>query len=911
MARHKLVCSKRSRTTASPHKFLCHMCSKPFKRSDHLKAHLKKCSSPSKKEHRPRSKCHYPDCGKTFFHKTSLLEHLRDVHPNKDHQDPISKSFSSLDDFVTWKEKEEEKTYSYFSMHTGESRKGGHVYFYCQHDGLAKPDLKKTSGKRGCGKVKKGNLCIAFMKVHKTENDIKVEYYPCHSHPLDPQDFQHQPLSRSAYQLIDQQLAWEVSPSKIQDLLRNGAFSRENREDSGVEKKNNYVSIKLIRERKRKVRNSKRLHKEDPVSVRKLFEGLRQEKYNPVILYKPLGMKCMQGPSEVNDLPDADNIFMFGIQTKEQAELFKQGCSKAMLVDDTHGTTQYDLKLLTVMVPDQNNRCWPVAHLITSHMDKNTLQYFFKAMKEKNPDADINVVVTDDDPALINAAELGFGKTLRHILCVWHLHQTFQRNIHSHGVPRNLDSELYSDLKAVINCRDPVKEFPALSEAFVKKFEASAPDFITYFVTYYMSRPEKWAMSYRNFYYANQNTTGANESFHHRLKKRHMKRRPNKRVDDLINILMKVEEDDFSTRKRENLFGVSAGSYEAVLLRHKKGMDMGDDCIGETLSNLVYEVMSSKDKSQQKYFIAINNLKCTEKICRNKCKEPECKGLCSHMLTCSCPDKSPVCKHIHKLYSFLLKKDIIHNDDVVDDTPDDGNVQLFSLYDNEQEPDEGRSNENALKKLKENVAKLNSMLDSETLLNSHLVVHANAVIDQLLKKMESAANIPTDIVMMQMKPTIHFSSRAKLQTQESQMLPFRRAKKRKKPANAFNQKLSPNAKERVKKNLLSLLSDYSDSEPDIEETIGTQTDNHDEPAVSSFTPSLGYVKKLNDIILKIGDSELSIIDLKSLEMQLSSLEEKKIQSASPGFVTGQILPSTGCIFVHSIRDFGCLCLYLK
>jgi hypothetical protein len=271
------------------------------------------------------------------------------------------------------------------------------------------------------------------MKVHIFPDEtVRVEYFPCHSHPLDPKDFQHQPLSRATYDLIDQQLAWGVSPSKIRKLLQDGAFSRDNRDQETEERKNNYISSKLIRERRRKRRNAKRHHKDDATSVRMLYENLKKEKHNPVILYKPLGSECLEGPSEVCNLPDADDLFMFAIQTKAQEDLLKQGSSKAVLVDETHNTTQYDLKLLTVMVPDQNNRCWPVAHLISSRSDAVTLQYFFIALKNRCPDLNISCVLTDDDPALINSMELAFGKELRHLLCLWHLHQNFQKK-HPHS----------------------------------------------------------------------------------------------------------------------------------------------------------------------------------------------------------------------------------------------------------------------------------------------------------------------------------------------------------------------------------------------------------------------------------------------------------------------------------------------
>lgn len=47
---------------------------------------------------------------------------------------------------------------------------------------------------------------------------------------------------------------------------------------------------------------------------------------------------------------------------------------------------------------------------------------------------------------------------------------------------------------------------------------------------------------------------------------------------------------------------------------------------------------------------------CDSKKCFNKCHEDECRDLCAHLCTCTCPDKDDLCQHIHKVHSFLLRK---------------------------------------------------------------------------------------------------------------------------------------------------------------------------------------------------------------------------------------------------------------
>ncbi|KAK3909772.1 E3 SUMO-protein ligase ZBED1 [Frankliniella fusca] len=106
------------------------------------------------------------------------------------------------------------------------------------------------------------------------------------------------------------------------------------------------------------------------------------------------------------------------IQTKRQAELMAQHCHKIVLLDETHGTNHHKYQLLTAMVIYDNRRGWPVAHLVTSKSDDETLQYFFSTLKAKlPPDAKVNCVITDDAPSLINGMGMGICEELVHILC--------------------------------------------------------------------------------------------------------------------------------------------------------------------------------------------------------------------------------------------------------------------------------------------------------------------------------------------------------------------------------------------------------------------------------------------------------------------------------------------------------------
>lgn len=146
------------------------------------------------------------------------------------------------------------------------------------------------------------------------------------------------------------------------------------------------------------------------------------EKDDCILLYKPYGAAVEHGPEEINQLPNSKELFMLGLQTQRQLELFKKHCSKIVILDETHGTNQYKYQLLTAMIVDENRRGWPITHLITSKSDHKTLKYFFKCLKLRIGDeCSVECVIADDDPALINGMNEGFGEDLKHILCIWHV----------------------------------------------------------------------------------------------------------------------------------------------------------------------------------------------------------------------------------------------------------------------------------------------------------------------------------------------------------------------------------------------------------------------------------------------------------------------------------------------------------
>ena len=91
-------------------------------------------------------------------------------------------------------------------------------------------------------------------------------------------------------------------------------------------------------------------HQSDPLSVAQVVAGLREEPYDPVLLYKAQGNNDPKHPN----IP-ADGLIL-AIQTKFQKELYEKYGRSILCIDATHGTNAYRFMLITCIVPYEFGR---------------------------------------------------------------------------------------------------------------------------------------------------------------------------------------------------------------------------------------------------------------------------------------------------------------------------------------------------------------------------------------------------------------------------------------------------------------------------------------------------------------------------------------------------------------------------
>lgn len=192
-----------------------------------------------------------------------------------------------------------------------------------------------------------------------------------------------------------------------------------------------------------------------------------------------------------------------------------------------------------------------------------------------------------------------------------------------------------------------------LARNFEQEFKPLCSTFIDYFTSNYSNRPEVWAKCYRNFPHGHTDTNMYCESFHNVLKTRYLNRKQNKRVDVLLDVLLLMKRHRYLQHDKMIITQVAPSDGPlAYMKRHESGIKILDVDIQRVTNN--YFSMASQsllDKAQSTiYFVQRERDNCTADICFQICSSPSCPKLCSHLWSCTCPDDSGICKHIHKVH---------------------------------------------------------------------------------------------------------------------------------------------------------------------------------------------------------------------------------------------------------------------
>ena len=654
-ARQSISISPHSDSNMKLGKHVCPVCRISFKRPVNLKNHVSKIHAGQGQglAENPNSKqqaCMVSTCSLKFRTVDKLIEHVINVHKadiNIEHltfdQSSLFSEFLKREEIVTntrcvkkskhQVNKKGEKNYSYVCHRNGKTT-----------NHMTKCIKAKSARKRRKGHCQINGLCPARMSVcERPDGKVQVRYIKSHSHSLSLEQSKYLPIPDSLRSEILNMLSLKIPVTSIIDKIRGHFSDRDNRDNLDDFKYYHLIDRKTIHNLKTKLSDPTVIQdSNDALSTTLKVEALRYELFNPVLIFKQQGVD-----DELKVLQRDD--FLLVIMTKQQLHMYEKFGGRIVCMDSTHSTNSYSFKLITLMVPDEFRKGYPIAFCISNREDETAISLFLSAVKKQSPDTKVSIIMTDDDNAGWNAARSVYGSGLQQFLCTWHIQRSWIRNVHNHVKDDVHKAEVYIYLSALLNANSE-SDFEQYKTSLVSKLETINPSFLKYLTDHYFNRPEKWSKCYRKRAdYCNVDTNMFVESFHNQLKTIYFSGKRNRRLDVLLDTLLRIENDHYIRYLKMTSYNNPTDEDVRLQDRHNRGLEI-DDARVKQISNTAF----SLESSTQSYAIEMIVDKCSHVHCYTKCKTLPCINLCSHMYTCTCDDyhNGHICKHIHKIHSL-------------------------------------------------------------------------------------------------------------------------------------------------------------------------------------------------------------------------------------------------------------------
>lgn len=134
--------------------------------------------------------------------------------------------FSSYQEFIKWKEKEEEETFSFFSKINTVNANNNSLYqrFQCNFHGSNRKHDKNPKGIRirKKGSCKTNRICMASIIVNSDDNGTRVNYCKSHNHPLKLENTKYHPVPDSVKKKAEELLLTGVPNDVARPFLKFG-----------------------------------------------------------------------------------------------------------------------------------------------------------------------------------------------------------------------------------------------------------------------------------------------------------------------------------------------------------------------------------------------------------------------------------------------------------------------------------------------------------------------------------------------------------------------------------------------------------------------------------------------------------------------------------------------------------------
>ncbi|XP_072982251.1 uncharacterized protein [Typha latifolia] len=298
--------------------------------------------------------------------------------------------------------------------------------------------------------------------------------------------------------------------------------------------------------------------------------------------------------------------FILGIQTEWQLQqIIRFGHQSLLASDSSFGISKLKYPLYTLLAFDSRQHALPVAWIITRSISKQDVAKWMKALTERIHTVDSGWKVCGfifDDPA----SELD---PIRDVFCcpllfsLWRIRRSWLKNIIKKCGNREVQREIFKRLgKIMYGIWSDIDSMGALEELFQDFVDQST--FLQYFKAFWVPKIEMWLETIKNLPLASQESCGAIEGYHLKLKLKlydDSNLGALQRVDWLVHKLTTEIHSSYWL----DLYADESGSFPAVKEEYiastswNRALQIPDDAVTfDDEDNLFAKVVSQKDSCQ-------------------------------------------------------------------------------------------------------------------------------------------------------------------------------------------------------------------------------------------------------------------------------------------------------------------------
>ncbi|KAF4526213.1 hypothetical protein B566_EDAN001898 [Ephemera danica] len=516
-----------------------------------------------------------------------------------------------ISDFEEWKVSEETTTGAFYrKSHQYINKVKGFMtsLYLCHRDGKCRSFSTGQRSTKRQGSCKIDATCPSTIRFKMDTKTLKctVDYIPTHvGHDADPQ---HTRLHKGQRQLIAEKIKEQIPAHQILEEVNNQIPEGK--------RALTFKDVHNIRSCFEK--EECQLHSDDHVSVG-LWAGRLKEQ---TLYYNPKG-----NSDPVHKVDDFVLVFQQSQCFFSEPQIIWVGTTRDLI---------YDYHLVSVVAVNKNGVIFPIAQMITSVMNEDTLTVLYSCIKTRHGIINCSYIMIRNASFSTPWEKVMENTDYKKILCSWNVSEYWKEHLNlNHEESRNL----YKSLLHLLQTEKDAASFQTTKEKIIgqvnKMHSVKIKLQCRSLILKYFKNKHTWAKCFRLDIH--ENTDNNIVRFENRMTKICFSGKLTGRLDNTLFLLLQFLNE---TKKFDNSID---SMLRQIRKSHRESLMIPDDYVEPIDDYWMVKCPRSVYKIQRG----------ADDMCACEVRCSEC-DICEHTLDCSCGAGTAICKHIHAVARIFV-----------------------------------------------------------------------------------------------------------------------------------------------------------------------------------------------------------------------------------------------------------------